>query len=159
MIKIKPLILLALFSYSLFAEAGDVKLSCELTYKKSFLSVPDEVGRERVTVTISDSRIYRSITIDGMNIVGVVSSNAVNGMSGEAFGSANSFTDLSTSNGWDITTSTTPRVTKFKQTTNISIDRNTGNLNFYQDYEESNYRSITKASGTCSKVDTSKKVF
>ena len=63
--------------------------------------------------------------------------------------------NFSNAHNWDLTN--TDLLDNLEITTKITIDRNVGTIDLYQNFKEG--KVITRAHGTCSKIDTTRKKF
>jgi hypothetical protein len=136
---------------SVFAGTQTVKLSCVLDVIVHHpFGAPDK-SRETVTVEMlsdPDTR-FRAILIDSLTI-GVSVGNA----KGD---SVTSFKDNSTEDRWEIWNDRVQGGTKWEQM--ASIDRNTGQLIAREITTVGGVSEHTEASGTCNKLDGSKRKF
>ena len=124
----------------------DIKLNCRLTITKIFPSGAPERDTKNVVVEVYQTSTYLSILPNDVDL----------GTAGTGRNPTTvSVNNLSDSNKWDVTTTTSRegRVTRVS----IQIDRNTGVMTYYADFNKG--RILTDANGACEKVDTTKKKF
>jgi hypothetical protein len=124
----------------------EIKLSCDISIKTSLPSGAIEREQHSITVNIFQQKSFLSIN----------PSSVLRGVITEKKAGVFEVINLSDENSWDVTNkskSSSDKVT----TTQMKIDRNTGHFSYTNDFEEG--RLFAEASGTCTKVDTSKKKF
>lgn len=124
----------------------DIKLNCRLIINKVFPSGASERNTKNVVVEVYQTSNYLSILPNDVDMASAGTKSNTYTVSVE---------NLSDSNKWDVTTtySREGRVTKVS----IQIDRNTGVMTYYADFDKG--RIVTDANGNCEKVDTAKKKF
>jgi len=132
----------------------EVKLKCQLEIEEEyFFRRNAETVREKRTesaiVQITERERDLLITVDG--------TEPIIGAATRIISYITSYTNLSTSNAWDINNEGMLDSGKIRNA--IRIDRNTGVLTFSSNSEtRSGLRRITGA-GDCTKVDTAKRKF
>ncbi len=124
----------------------DIKLNCKLLINQSFNSGATERNTRNVVVEVLQIANYLSI---------ITNDNDLGSVGTKKTPTVESIENFSDSNKWDLTTITSRegRITR----TSIQIDRNTGLMTYYQDFNKG--RIIVNANGNCEKIDTSKKKF
>jgi hypothetical protein len=149
---------------SAFAEET-IKLRCDIIVKKSQISTRGEAERpssERLNVDVEVVLIGKYINIQVSVGEGVGVSNKYQNSNFKVLA------DNSDNNKWDIEIQYKPAPSQEFETlsvTRISIDRNSGGINFNNQRSISSYKiemmllTTTTGTGQCSKVDTAKRKF
>lgn len=147
----RRIITILFLSYSSTCFSFELKLDCDVksTYTYSSGSVERSVGKALIEVRESstDTLIVVSSAIDMVNDLSVATFQAEN----------RSIQNLSDSNKWHIKTTIT-RADRVS-VTGILIDRNSGMLIIERTYNNNGRISTTQVSGTCSKIDTTRRKF
>jgi len=124
----------------------DIKLNCKLR-----ISIRDSSGTEintrNVVVEIYQNSRLLTIIPNDVDFAAVGSNTRSNTVS---------VLDQSNTNMWSLE-NTRYSSAGHKVTTSIKIDRNTGVLTYFSDFNEG--RVLATANGNCEKIDTTKKKF
>ena len=126
------------------SEVIDIKLNCKISVTRNFSTGTNEKEQLTEIFEIYQNINYLGILSSTNNFASVNTSNRSGWIS----------TNASNQNKWDIT------MEKNGSNQQIVIDRNTGQF-FYSSFFQapSGGSILTKGDGTCTKVDTNKKVF
>ena len=153
----KKLIFILCF-LSIFANAEEIKLTCQANYQRSINGVNDQNRDGNIEVTIIEQtldKIFRTIFVKGITTQGVSTIPSENTLKQG---------DFSNQNRWEVSSkqiNITENMTE--STTTIEINRNTGSINIHSDsiviYAGKKNLVQEDLIGICSKVDTSKKKF
>jgi hypothetical protein len=126
------------------AHAENVKLACQMDFIQEDNASPIKRFSELVTFEIMDIGISVSTKVIGdLCFTTCAVRNAVN--------------NNSSPNQWSVTNKTIRDKTTW--TTTLTIDRNTGLVNLYDRSTTGSYWAKTTGSGSCQKVDATKKMF
>jgi hypothetical protein len=150
-ISATPLIIGLVTASSVCAGTQTVKLSCVLDIIVHHPFGEPDKSRETVTVEMQSDpgSNFRAILINSLTIA--VSVGNAKG------GSVTSYKDNSTEDRWEIWNDRTQGRTQSEQM--AAIDRNTGQLTAYESTMVGSVSERTEASGTCNKLDISKRKF
>ena len=137
-----------IFSIFCFGQNVDIKLSCQLSLTSRHIN--GTVERELV------KEIYQ---VFQNNTILLIFANSDSGKLGSVGTSKNpntiSIENESNQNKWHVKTTNKHNSGVF--VTSINIDRNSGDIFYYQNHDFG--KLITDGQGQCQKIDTSKKLF
>ena len=150
----KLLLILILFSVTSYAD--EVKLTCQANYKRTINGILNVNKDGSLEVTIWEGeldKIYRTIVTNGLTVISagtVPTKDHYEDM------------DLSNSNRWFLSSKLRNEIFSEQRTT-IEINRNTGSINANSNatiFLDGKKNLVEEnLSGTCIKVDTTKKKF
>jgi hypothetical protein len=123
----------------------DIKLNCTLTVIHTFSSGNREQESIKVILDVFQNNKHLAILSSSNDMASVTTIKRP---------SIESIVDVSDDNKWNLTNTTVGDKTATSQ---IIIDRNTGQIFYYRDFNNSSIS--TKGDGTCFKIDKSKKKF
>jgi len=126
------------------AHAENVKLACQMDFIQEDNVSPIKRFSELVTFEIMDIGIS-------------VSTKVIGDLCFDTCSFRDEVTNNSTNNQWSVTNKTTRDKTTFNTT--LTIDRNTGLVNFNDYSRTGSYWKQTTGSGSCQKVDATKRKF
>jgi len=150
-------ILFLLYFLSIFANAEEIKLTCQANVKQTINGDLNSNidGILEITILESFDKKLHSIITNG------IASHSATSMPIENYYER---FDSSNSNRWLVSSkinNLTENITE--SATMIEINRNTGSINIFENstvlYEDKKYLVQRKTIGICSKVDTTKKKF
>ena len=139
------------------AYAEDIKLQCNVTSKYTYFFGKSERESGTAIIDVNTSPpLYISVSssIEMFNDASVLARNTDDDFSRE------SFVNNSNSSKWDVYSETLFKKINFSSKQSFVIDRNTGSLFYRNSFTLSSGETGTmEVSGTCSKVDTTKRTF
>ncbi len=132
-----------------FGQNVDIKLSCQLTLTSRHIS--GSVERDLVTEIYE---VYQTNTF--LSIIPTSDSGKLGSVSTSKSPNTISIENESKQNKWHLKTISKDKLGSVFETS-INIDRNSGNIFYYQNYDFG--KLVTEGRGQCQKIDTLKKLF
>jgi hypothetical protein len=145
----RKIIIFFLYPIFCFGQNVDIKLSCQvsLTYRHSNGIVERDLVKEIYQVYQSNTILLIFASSDSGKLGSVGTSKSPDTISIE---------NESNQNKWHLKTTSKDK-SGIVFVTSINIDRNSGNIFYYQNYDFA--KLVTEGQGQCQKIDTSKKLF